>query len=164
MNETTNEFPRTFTRIVLVAAASISALLIWAVAALLQLEVAVSMNGAVQAISGISVAVSAAAGGLGAWAVKALLERLLRRPMATWLTVSIVVGALSMFGPLTMATSTPASVVLVLTHLLPAAILIPGLARTGRGRTRPGPHYRRGLAGTGSTEAVSAGSGYGGAP
>jgi LytS/YehU family sensor histidine kinase len=164
MTETTYEIPRKFLRITLVAAASIGALLVWAVAALLQIDVTVYMNGTVQAVGGASIAVSAALGGFGGWAVKALLERMLRRPKPVWLTISIVVALLSMFGPLTMATSVAASVVLVLTHLVPAAILIPGLARTSRRRTRTGHLTRPEASNTVNAEAVSTGSGYGGAP
>lgn len=164
MNEMTRENPRKFTRVGLVAAATIGAALVWAVAALLQLDVSVTMNGAVQAIGGARVAVSAAAVALAAWGVKALLERMLRRPTSWWLTISIAVGVLSLLGPLTMATSMAASAVLVAMHVVPAAILIPGLARTGQRKTRGTTERRQSGSGEARAEAASIGSGYGGAP
>lgn len=160
MNEMTRETPRKFARATLVAAASVGALLVWAVPAVLRLPVAVTMNGAVQPISGASVAVAAAVAGLGAWAVKALLERMLRHPTSWWLTISTTVGVLSLLGPLTMATSATGAVALVAMHVVPAAILIPGLARTGPRKVGVAREHG---AGTGHAEAASTGSGYGGA-
>lgn len=145
MTVTTRQFPRTIHRLGLIAITGATTLLVWFVAALFGLNTTVTMNGAVQQVAGVSVVVATVAAGLGAWAVKALLERMLRDAGRAWLVVSITIGLLSLVGPLTMATSAAASAVLVVLHLVPAAILIPGLA-------------------TRQSERASTGSGYGGAP
>ena len=145
-------------RAALVAAAVISTMLVWFVAELLGLHASVTMNGTVQSISGITVAVAATFAGLSAWLIKASLDRLLRNPTPTWLVIAIAVGLLSLTGPLTMATSVMAAAVLVAMHLAPAAILIPGLAKTRPFRTRT----TRGSAG--AADAASSRWGSGGAP
>jgi hypothetical protein len=158
MTKTTRETTNTQARFALVASAVISTMLVWLVAALLGLEASVTMNGTVQSISGISVALTATVAGLGAWTVKAILDRLLRNPTPVWMTISVAVGLLSLAGPLTMATAPAASAVLVVMHLVPAAILIPGLARTGP-RTA-----RTTIMSQVDVDAASQRSGYGGTP
>src|SRR5690606_1269130 len=145
MTVTTREFPRTIHRLGLVALTGATTLLVWFIATLLGLNTTVTMNGATQQIAGASVLVATVAAALGAWAVKALLERMLRNARRAWLVISIGIGLISLIGPLTMATSPIARGVLVALHLVPAAILIPGLA------TRP-------------PDTASSGGGYGGTP
>lgn len=164
MTETTREITNKPARYGLVAAAVISSTLVWLIADLMGLDVAVTMNGTVQAISGVTVAVSATVASLGAWGVKAATERMFRHPTAWWVTIAIAVGVLSLLGPLTMATSATASAVLVVMHVVPAAILIPGLARTGPRKGRGFMKYRRDPNSNGSAKAASMESGYGGAP
>src|SRR5690554_5660012 len=113
MTTTTLENTNRKARVGLVAAAIVGPTLVWLLVSLLGLDVTVRMDGNVQAISGATVAVSAAIASLGAWAVKAATERMFRNPAAWWMTISVTVGVLSLTGPLTMATSATDSAVLV---------------------------------------------------
>ncbi|WP_460496498.1 DUF6069 family protein [Glycomyces tarimensis] len=67
--------------------------------------------------------------GLAAWALLAVLERLTAKSGRIWTITAVIVLALSVpLGPLG-AESTAAVVVLVLMHMVVAAVLIPGLRR-----------------------------------
>src|SRR5690554_6302336 len=136
MMKTTTENTNRNVRPWLIAAAVLGPVLVWLIAELVGWEVAVRMNGAEQAISGVTVAVSAAVAALAAWGVKAAIDRMFRHPASWWLTVSLAVAVLSLLGPLTMATTVVGSAALVAMHVVPAAILIPGLARTGPRKVR----------------------------
>jgi hypothetical protein len=157
MTETTRETTNAQARAAVVAAAVISTMLVWLVADLLGLHASVTMNETVQSISGITVAVATIVASVSAWLVKASLDRVLRNPTPAWLVIAIAVGLLSLTGPLTMATSAGAAAVLVALHLVPAAILVPGLASTR-------PVRRRSTLTTAAADAAPSRKGYGGAP
>ncbi len=164
MNTTMRENAHTLARVGLIAAAVICTTLVWLIAELIGLDVSVRMDGVVQAISGITVAVSTGIASLGAWAVKAAMERLFRHPTSWWVTISIALGVVSLAGPLTMATSAIASAILVVMHVIPAAILIPGLTLTGPQAAHGIRRRQDDPALSAKTETASMGSGYGGAP
>src|SRR5690606_30519384 len=128
MNTTERKENRTASRLALIAAAAITSTLIWLVAELVGVNVAVTMGGSVHAVGGVTVAVSATIAGLGAWGVNTVTSRASRHATSWWLTISITVLVLSLLGPLTMAASLASSGILVAMHVVPAGILIPGLA------------------------------------
>lgn len=73
------------------------------------------------------VLVAALVAGAGGWAVLALVERVTPHARAVWASVAVVVLAISLVGPLTMA-SGAAAAALVALHLVVGAVLIPGLS------------------------------------
>lgn len=79
-------------------------------------------------VSLASVVVSASAASVLGWILLALLERWTRRGRMIWTWVAAVAAILSIAGPLTMAASVAAGVVLAGMHLVTAAVLIPVLA------------------------------------
>jgi Family of unknown function (DUF6069) len=70
-----------------------------------------------------------------------LLERFTARPRTSWTAIAVLVGLLSLAGPLSTIASTTAAngVSLALLHLAVAAVLIPGLAATAPAPARPAP-------------------------
>jgi NhaP-type Na+/H+ or K+/H+ antiporter len=97
----------------------------------------VEMDGGTEAVTLREVVVVALGAGLLGWALLALLEWRLRRAVAIWTTVALVVTLLSLLGPLILAANTAAAGVLVCMHLVVAGVLIPVLRRTSSAlRTR----------------------------
>lgn len=77
-------------------------------------------------VTGVSVA---------AWALLAVLERLVRRPRTVWLTIATLIFAASLAAPWQgTGVTTPNRIALTLMHVLVAALLIPLLGRTARAR------------------------------
>jgi hypothetical protein len=78
---------------------------------------------------------------LAAWGLLALLERFTARPRPIWTAIAVLVGLVSLTGPVsTIASSTVANgLSLALMHLAVAAVLIPGLAATAPSRARRAP-------------------------
>ena len=78
---------------------------------------------------------------LAGWALLALLERFTARPRTSWTAIAVLVGLLSLAGPLsTIASTTVANgLSLALMHLAVAAVLIPILAGTSPAPVRPAP-------------------------
>ena len=76
-----------------------------------------------------AVAAAGLLAGLAAWALLALLERVLARPGRAWTVIAVVVLAVSLAGPLGAAGAAGAAVLAGL-HLVVAAVLVPGLGRT----------------------------------
>jgi hypothetical protein len=69
---------------------------------------------------------------LAGWGLLALLERFTARPRTIWTAIAVLVGLLSLAGPLSTLASTTAAnaLALALMHLAVAAVLIPILAGT----------------------------------
>jgi hypothetical protein len=79
---------------------------------------------------GVEFVVTAAlAGSLLGWGLLALLERHTERAHTIWACAAVVVLLASLSLPLTAATTTSATVALVMMHLTVAAVLIPWLLR-----------------------------------
>jgi hypothetical protein len=121
------------TRVLTVTVAATAALVLWAVAALLPgVDLTVRVGGRVQPVGPVAVAASGLVAGLLAWALLAVLERLLTRPGRTWTVLAVVALVLSLAGPLGSGVGTANRLVLAAMHLAVAAVLIPGLRRTTR--------------------------------
>ena len=132
-------------RALAVVAAVLAALAVWLVAdPLLGVELAAPTKPGseeLQPITPALVAGTSLVAALAGWALLALLERFTARPRTIWTAIALLVGLLSLTGPLsTIPSSTLANgVSLALMHLAVAAVLIPGLAATAPSRARPAP-------------------------
>lgn len=117
------------------AAGAVAALVLWAlVDPVAGLEPTVRTAGSVQRVGPGMTVVAGLSAGLAAWALLAILERLLKRPALTWTVIAVAVLALSLTGPLGSAVDTATALTLAGMHLVVAAVVIPGLARSARGR------------------------------
>ena len=120
-------------RLVTVAAATVAALAIWALATPgAGIALSVHRGAAVQSIGSGAVLAASLVAGLAAWALLAVLERVLRRPAATWTAAALVAFLVSLAGPLGGAAGAASGVALASMHVVVAAVLIPGLRRTAR--------------------------------
>jgi Family of unknown function (DUF6069) len=132
-------------RALAVIAAALAALAVWLVTdPLLGVDLAAPTRPGSQQLQSITpalVAGTSLVAALAGWALLALLERFTARPRTIWTATALLVGLLSLTGPLsTLASSTLANgVSLALMHLAVAAVLIPGLAATAPSRARPAP-------------------------
>ena len=79
-----------------------------------------------------TVAVVTVLAGLAACGLLSTLERLTRRPAWIWIALALAVLIVSLAGPLT------GKAALLCMHLIAAAVLVPGLARTARARDTAG--------------------------
>lgn len=109
-----------------------AALAIWIVAVpLLGIPLTVRFGGGPEmAITPVPVLVSSIVPGLAGWALLAVLRRYLSRGSRIWMIAAAVALALSMAGPLGVEAATATKVVLVLMHLVVAAVLVLGLPRS----------------------------------
>lgn len=114
-----------------VAGAGAAALLTWLVAGPvlgINLEVLKTPGATTPvAVTAGSVLVSAVVAGLSGWAALAVLERVSVRGTTLWRWIATTVALLSLAGPLTLAQDTGGAVVLVLLHLVVAAVLLVAL-------------------------------------
>ncbi|MFG2089521.1 MULTISPECIES: DUF6069 family protein [unclassified Spirillospora] len=122
-------------RTLTVAGATAAALLLWTLAGPVAGHApSAATGGDAQPVGAVPVAVAGLLAGLAAWALLALLERTVGRPGRVWTIAAVAVLALSMTGPLGSAADTASAAILAAMHLLVAAVLIPGLGLTARGR------------------------------
>ncbi|MFI6133618.1 DUF6069 family protein [Micromonospora sp. NPDC051141] len=121
-------------RLLTVLAATVATLLGWVVAVPLAGVALVARSGAgEQRVTPFAVGVSTLLAGLAGWALLALLERFTGRARTVWTAVAALVLLLSLLGPLGGGAGGPATVTLVLLHLVAGAVLVPGLRRTAAG-------------------------------
>lgn len=121
-------------RLLTVLAATVATLLGWVVAVPLAGVALVARSGAgEQRVTPLAVAVSTLLAGLAGWALLALLERVTGRARAVWTAVAVLVLLLSLLGPLGGGAGGPATVTLLVLHLVAGAVLVPGLRRTAAG-------------------------------
>lgn len=93
--------------------------------------VATTAEDVTQTVGALDVVVAAVVAGIAGWTVLALVERVTPHARVVWVSVAVVVLAVSLVGPLTMA-SGPAAAGLTALHLVVGAVLVPGLAATTR--------------------------------
>ncbi|RCK68574.1 hypothetical protein DT076_15175 [Desertihabitans brevis] len=114
--------------LVLPAAVAVAAL-VWTLAVVVGGLALTARTGAVVQTIGLgSVLAAAAVAGSAGWAVASLLTRVSRRARTVWTVLACLVAVLSLAGPLTAGTTPGAVAVLVLLHLVVAAVVVPGLA------------------------------------
>ena len=121
-------------RLLTVLAATVATLLGWVVAVPLAGVALVARSGdGEQRVTPLAVTVSTLLAGLAGWALLALLERFTGRARTVWTAVAALVLLLSLLGPLGGGAGGPATVTLVVLHLVAGAVLVPGLRRTAAG-------------------------------
>jgi Family of unknown function (DUF6069) len=119
-----------------IAVAAAAALVIWAVARLLGVDVEVEFGGALRQVGPVDILVTTVMVGLAAWVVNSLLART-PRTARWWPYVGSTALAISMLGP-SYQSDGAAAIALIAMHLAVGAILIRGLfearalALTGR--------------------------------
>lgn len=115
-----------------VAAAAVSALVLWTVETrLLGVDLAVRTGETTQEVTGVSVVVTVLGAGLAATLTAWLVDRAApRRSRTVWTILGSAVLVVSLLGPLG-ATSTAATVSLVVLHLLVGLTLLVGLRPSG---------------------------------
>ncbi len=127
-------------RLLAVVSATVAALIVWVVA-----ELAVGIDLRTPAFGSWSsfdvnaavVIVTAAAAGLLAWGLLALLERMTARARAVWTAIAVVVFVLSLGQPMSGSGITSANRLwLALMHVAVAVVLVPLLGRTASNRAR----------------------------
>lgn len=118
-----------------VAGAVVAPVLIWVVATLLGVDIAVYQGTptpvpvGLVAVAGASLLVS-----LVGWGLLALLERRVARAARWWTVVALVVLVLSLAAPLTSGVDLTVGIVLALMHVAVAAVLVPVLRLTSTRR------------------------------
>ena len=121
-------------RLVAVAAASLAPLAVWAVVEGgfgTDLRAPASGNGPPTDIGWAAVVAAAAVASLAAWGLLGVLERFTRRARIVWAAVAVVVLVMSLAGALGgTGITTGNRMILVLMHVVVAAVLIPLLYRT----------------------------------
>lgn len=84
--------------------------------------------GAATVVGAPAVAGASAVAALLGWATLALFERTVRTPRRWWTALAVTIAVISLVGPFEYATTAAAAGVLVLLHLLTAAVLVVSLA------------------------------------
>jgi hypothetical protein len=132
-------------RALAVIAAVLAALAVWLVTdPLLGVDLAAPTRPGseeLQSITPALVAGTSLVAALAGWGLLALLDRFSARPRTIWTAIAVLVGLLSLAGPLsTIASTTVANgLSLALMHLAVAGVLIPGLAAAAPSLARPAP-------------------------
>lgn len=120
-------------RALMIFAAALSALATWAALTTLSgADTTVRTDGSTREVGAESVIVTSLVAGLISWVLLALLERFTGRPRTIWTVVASVLLLLSLTGLLTVGVDVPAKSILVILHLVVAAILIPGFRASVR--------------------------------
>lgn len=122
-------------RVAAVAAAVVSALLVWGIAGpLAGVDLRVATGGRPpMEITWVPVMLTGLVVSLAGWGLLALLERFTARARAAWTVVALVVLLASFAPVLTAQATTGTRVSLAVMHVAVAAALIPLLARTSSG-------------------------------
>lgn len=127
-------------RLLVVAAATLAPMAVVAVATAVGVELRVVMPGKpAMTIGQPMIFVAGLLSSLAGWAVLAVLERLTRRAHPIWIALAAVVLLVSM-APIAQAEASAATrSVLAATHVVVAAVLVPGLLRAHPRRSIGGP-------------------------
>lgn len=119
---------RRTSRAITVAAGVAGSLLLWVIEVpWLGLDLAVRQGDTVQRVGAAAVTAAALIAGLAAWALLAVLERTVRRPVLTYRIIASVVLILSLAGPLSSGVDTGSRLALAGMHLTVGIAAIVGL-------------------------------------
>jgi Family of unknown function (DUF6069) len=110
---------------VVIALAAAAALLLWAVARLLGVDVEVELGGEIRQVGPVDILVTTIVAGLAAWVVYSFLART-PRTARWWPSVGSIAIGISTVGPFNLSDGA-ATVTLLAMHLAVGAILIRGL-------------------------------------
>ena len=119
-------------RLAAVAAATVTALIVWGVAdPILGVDLLVDTGaGSPTEVGPASVVVTGVVASLAGWALLAVLERLVARPAQVWTVIAVAAAVLSLAGPAVSGLNTATVVALAAMHVAVATVLIPLLSRT----------------------------------
>lgn len=124
---------RVRSRLIAIAGAALAGVVVWVVASLAGVDLTVAVPGSnPMTITLAMVIVTAAIGGLAAWGLLALLERLTARARVIWTVIGMLVLALSLIPAATADATTATRVSLVAMHLVVGVTLIVLLGRSAR--------------------------------
>lgn len=116
--------------LITVIGAPAAALATWALAVpLAGITLTARTGGSTQPVGPEAIAVTSLLAGLAGWLLVAVLERFVARPGRIWTISAPAVLAASLAGPLDSAVGAAATLVLILLHLVVAAVLLLGLMR-----------------------------------
>ena len=119
------------TRALAVVAAAGAAFTVWTVAhPVAGADLVVDTVSGPTTVTPTAVVLATVVAGLAAWALLALIERLIRRAAAVWSWIAGAVLLISLLGPVGSAVGAGASAALVAMHLATGAALIPIMARS----------------------------------
>ncbi len=123
--------PTLIRRSAAVAAAAVGALAIWVLATpIAGIELDVRVGGETSEVGPGAIALTAAAAGLAAWAVLALLERWTASARRIWRITAAVLLVVSLAGPIGSAVGAGAALALVAMHVVVGTILIAMFVRS----------------------------------
>ncbi|BFU44980.1 DUF6069 family protein [Krasilnikovia sp. MM14-A1004] len=121
-------------RLITVAVATVATAVVWLLAhAVFDITLEAKSGGTVRTVTLAAVVTTTVIVGLAAWGLLAVLERVTSAARTVFIAVGVVFLLISLLGPLSAETG-GAKLVLACEHLIAAAIVIPGLARTTRQR------------------------------
>ncbi|MEV3939210.1 DUF6069 family protein [Glycomyces sp. NPDC049804] len=111
-----------------VLAAPVAALVLWAAAAIADIDLTVDQAGTPLTVGPVLIVLACLIVGSAAWGLLAVLERFTARAGLIWSIIAAAVLAFSLTGPLAAAT-TAAMLVLMGMHVVTGGILVTGLVR-----------------------------------
>ncbi|MCI0158774.1 hypothetical protein KNO15_18905 [Leifsonia shinshuensis] len=124
-------------RLATVVAASLAGIVVWSICVpVLGVDLGVGSGSAAQTVGPVSVLVVSLLGGVVAWMLLAVLERLFVRGRLIWQISGWAVLVLSLAGPAGLAQSTGALIGLIAMHLVVGSVLVVGLAWPPRAAAR----------------------------
>lgn len=120
-------------RTVTVIGAAVLAMIVWTICVpALGIELVAGSGASTQRVGPAAVAVVPLIAGALAWTLLAALEKVRTIGRRIWLVIGCVVLALSLVGPITMATSVGALITLLAMHLIVGTTLLVGLFSAGK--------------------------------
>jgi len=116
-----------------VIGAAVLAMIVWTICVpALGIELVAGSGASTQRVGPAAVAVVPLIAGALAWTLLAALEKVRTIGRRIWLVIGCVVLALSLAGPITMATSVGALITLLAMHLIVGTTLLVGLFSAGK--------------------------------
>ena len=130
VRESAARAPRRARRAIVVAAAAATTAAGWLAGQLAHIDYLIGTPLGTRSITLAQVSVATAIFGLAGWALYAVLERYTSRARPLWITIAVVVLALSIAPIFVLRAGIDTRLALTGLHCLAAAVLIPGLPQT----------------------------------